>query len=411
MSEWTPIKLGSIVNITNGFAFKSENFLTSLTFNTLPVLKIKNVANGDVHLKDVQYHLIDSKYDKYTSSKGDILITLTGNHPQALTQVVGAVSKQKFDTLAYINQRVAKIDPISSLAFKNFIYYFLKEKSTHDYLASQSSGSANQANISKADIENVELLLPPVTEQIAIASVLSSLDDKIDLLHHQNKTLESMAETLFRQWFDVDSNDEWQEKNVLDIFTLVGGGTPKTSVAEYWTDEIPWISGGDISAAHQGYLYSTEKSISLAGLQNSSAKLLPKNSTVISARGTVGKYALLARDMAFSQSNYGIVSKIGSYPFFIYLLVGFIVDDLLTAAYGSVFDTITTRTFESVNLKFPSLNSIEKFNEEISPIFSKKETNTQQIKTLENLRDTLLPKLMSGEVRVQYAEEAIASVA
>ncbi|HIH7765285.1 TPA: restriction endonuclease subunit S [Escherichia coli] len=411
MSEWTPIKLGSIVNITNGFAFKSENFLTSLTFNTLPVLKIKNVANGDIHLKDVQYHLIDSKYDKYTSSKGDILITLTGNHPQALTQVVGAVSKQKFDTLAYINQRVAKIDPISSLAFKDFIYYFLKEKSTHDYLASQSSGSANQANISKADIENVELLLPPVTEQIAIASVLSSLDDKIDLLHHQNKTLESMAETLFRQWFDVDSNDEWQEKNVLDIFTLVGGGTPKTSVAEYWTDEIPWISGGDISAAHQGYLYSTEKSISLAGLQNSSAKLLPKNSTVISARGTVGKYALLARDMAFSQSNYGIVSKIGSYPFFIYLLVGFIVDDLLTAAYGSVFDTITTRTFESVNLKFPSLNSIEKFNEEISPIFSKKETNTQQIKTLENLRDTLLPKLMSGEVRVQYAEEAIASVA
>ncbi|WP_317474503.1 restriction endonuclease subunit S, partial [Cronobacter sakazakii] len=122
-------------------------------------------------------------------------------------------------------------------------------------------------------------------------------------------------------------------------------------------------------------------------------------------------YALLARDMAFSQSNYGIISKIGSYPFFIYLLVGFIVDDLLTAAYGSVFDTITTRTFESVNLKFPPLNSIEKFNEEISPIFSKKETNTQQIKSLETLRDTLLPKLMSGEVRVQYAEEKLESVA
>lgn len=271
---------------------------------------------------------------------------------------------------------------------------------------------AAQPKLNKASLNLIPLYLPiDESEQKAITSILSSLKDKIDLLHCQNKTLESMAETLFRQWFDVDSNDEWQEKNVLDIFTLVGGGTPKTSVAEYWTDEIPWISGGDISAAHQGYLYSTEKSISLAGLQNSSAKLLPKNSTVISARGTVGKYALLARDMAFSQSNYGIVSKIGNYPFFIYLLVGFIVDDLLTAAYGSVFDTITTRTFESVNLKFPSLNSIEKFNEEISPIFSKKETNTQQIKTLETLRDTLLPKLMSGEVRVQYAEEAIASVA
>ncbi|HGU1013786.1 TPA: restriction endonuclease subunit S, partial [Escherichia coli] len=187
---------------------------------------------------------------------------------------------------------------------------------------------AAQPKLNKASLNLIPLYLPiDESEQKAIASILSSLKDKIDLLHCQNKTLESMAETLFRQWFDVDSNDEWQEKNVLDIFTLVGGGTPKTSVAEYWTDEIPWISGGDISAAHQGYLYSTEKSISLAGLQNSSAKLLPKNSTVISARGTVGKYALLARDMAFSQSNYGIVSKIGNYPFFIYLLVGFIVDD------------------------------------------------------------------------------------
>ncbi|MCH0579551.1 restriction endonuclease subunit S [Escherichia coli] len=291
-----------------------------------------------------------------------------------------------------------------------FLYYLMCDPSFIEYTVLTSKG-AKMPRGDKDAIFSYTVSLPSIQEQKAIASVLSSLDDKIDLLHRQNKTLESMAETLFRQWFDVDSNDEWQEKNVLDIFTLVGGGTPKTSVAEYWTDEIPWVSGGDISAAHQGYLYSTEKSISLAGLQNSSAKLLPKNSTVISARGTVGKYALLARDMAFSQSNYGIVSKIGNYPFFIYLLIGFIVDDLLTAAYGSVFDTITTRTFESVNLKFPSLNSIEKFNEEISPIFSKKETNTQQIKTLETLRDTLLPKLMSGEVRVQYAEEKLESVA
>lgn len=243
MSEWTPIKLGSIVNITNGFAFKSENFLTSLTFNTLPVLKIKNVANGDVHLKDVQYHLIDSKYDKYTSSKGDILITLTGNHPQALTQVVGAVSKQKFDTLAYINQRVAKIDPISSLAFKDFIYYFLKEKSTHDYLASQSSGSANQANISKADIENVELLLPPVTEQIAIASVLSSLDDKIDLLHRQNKTLESMANTLFRQWFIEESQDEWPEATLNQYVELNKSSIDK----KYNIKEIQYLDTGSLT--------------------------------------------------------------------------------------------------------------------------------------------------------------------
>ncbi|EPZ9152981.1 restriction endonuclease subunit S, partial [Enterobacter hormaechei] len=311
-----------------------------------------------------------------------------------------ALIKNKNVALA---QRIITLRGYKNILDNKFLKYWLQSEQGQYELESRASGTT-VFGIKSSILKKIPISLPPYNEQVAISSVLYSIDEKIDLLHRQNKTLESMAETLFRQWFDVDSNEKWQEKNVLDIFTLVGGGTPKTSVAEYWTDEIPWISGGDISSAHQGYLYRTEKSISLAGLQNSSAKLLPKNSTVISARGTVGKYALLARDMAFSQSNYGIVSKIGSYPFFIYLLVGFIVDDLLAAAYGSVFDTITTRTFESVNLKFPSLNSIEKFNKEVASLFNKKEINTSQIKILEKLRDTLLPKLMSGEVRVRYAE-------
>ncbi|MDF9260889.1 restriction endonuclease subunit S [Enterobacter hormaechei] len=318
-----------------------------------------------------------------------------------------ALIKNKNVALA---QRIITLRGYKNILDNKFLKYWLQSEQGQYELESRASGTT-VFGIKSSILKKIPISLPPYNEQVAISSVLYSIDEKIDLLHRQNKTLESMAETLFRQWFDVDSNEKWQEKNVLDIFTLVGGGTPKTSVAEYWTDEIPWISGGDISSAHQGYLYRTEKSISLAGLQNSSAKLLPKNSTVISARGTVGKYALLARDMAFSQSNYGIVSKIGSYPFFIYLLVGFIVDDLLAAAYGSVFDTITTRTFESVNLKFPSLNSIEKINKEVASLFNKKEINTSQIKILEKLRDTLLPKLMSGEVRVRYAEEEISAVA
>ncbi|HAS1768169.1 TPA: restriction endonuclease subunit S, partial [Enterobacter hormaechei subsp. hoffmannii] len=224
-----------------------------------------------------------------------------------------ALIKNKNVALA---QRIITLRGYKNILDNKFLKYWLQSEQGQYELESRASGTT-VFGIKSSILKKIPISLPPYNEQVAISSVLYSIDEKIDLLHRQNKTLESMAETLFRQWFDVDSNEKWQEKNVLDIFTLVGGGTPKTSVAEYWTDEIPWISGGDISSAHQGYLYRTEKSISLAGLQNSSAKLLPKNSTVISARGTVGKYALLARDMAFSQSNYGIVSKIGSYPFFI----------------------------------------------------------------------------------------------
>ena len=209
-----------------------------------------------------------------------------------------------------------------------------------------------------------------------------------------------MAEALFRQWFVEEAGDDWEEKSLYDCIELVGGGTPKTSVDEYWNGNVYWISAKDITPNHKGVILSTEKTITNEGLNNSSAKILPQFSTVISARGTVGKYALLFDDMAFSQSNYGIVPKYKKCYFFNYLLVAAVVDDLVGAAYGSVFDTITTKTFKEHYVTVPSENEIMKFEKEVSPLFWKVLNNSGQIRTLEKLRDTLLPKLMSGEVRV-----------
>ncbi|WP_298145810.1 restriction endonuclease subunit S [uncultured Acinetobacter sp.] len=260
----------------------------------------------------------------------------------------------------------------------------------------------------KSDFDDLQIPLVEEKLQKYIGDVYFNLSLKIDLLHRQNKTLEAMAETLFRQWFIEEAREDWNETKVLDVFSLVGGGTPKTSEASYWDGDIPWLSGGDIANAHQGFIVKAEKSITEFGLQKSSTKLLPKLASVISARGTVGKYAMLSKPMTFSQSNYGIVPKEHTHYYFVYLLLAYIVDELSAAAYGSVFDTITTRTFEDVVLKLPSMDSIAEFESEIAPLFEKKLNNVEQIQTLENLRDTLLPKLMSGEVRVQYPIEDVA---
>jgi len=278
-----------------------------------------------------------------------------------------------------------------------FAYYFLRVIDFSGF----NTGSA-VPTLNRNHIHELEIKIPSLPEQKAIASVLSSLDDKIDLLHRQNKTLEAMAETLFRQWFIEGAKEDWEETKVLDVFSLVGGGTPKTSEATYWDGDIPWLSGGDIANAHQGFLVSAEKSITALGLDKSSTKLLPKLASVISARGTVGKYAMLSRPMTFSQSNYGILPKGHQYYYFVYLLLAYIVDELLAAAYGSVFDTITTRTFEDVGIKLPSMDIVAKFESEIAPIFEKKLNNVEQIQTLEKLRDTLLPKLVNGEVTVKW---------
>jgi len=300
------------------------------------------------------------------------------------------------------NQACCNITVDENKADYRFIYYSLLD--SYAQLENMATGAAQQ-NLNAGMISNFEILLPPLPEQKAIASVLSGLDDKIDLLHRQNKTLEAMAETLFRQWFVEEAQEDWESRGLLDMVQLVGGGTPKTSVHEYWDGDIPWLAGGDIATNHKSFVNDSEKKITEDGLGNSSAKLLPQYATVISARGTVGKYCLLAKPMAFSQSNYGILPNIGECFFFTYLLINHIVDELQSGAYGSVFDTITTNTFKDIKMSLPDDPLIEAFEKEVVPLFQKILINKDQIHTLEKLRDTLLPKLMSREVRVDYERQ------
>ena len=297
------------------------------------------------------------------------------------------------------NQQINSVIPDATTVDNDFLYYSLVDM--YDVLRVYGADGTAVPIVNKGDFENLEISLPPLPEQKTIASVLSSLDDKIDLLHRQNKTLEAMAETLFRQWFIEKANEDWEEGNLLDLVRLVGGGTPKTSVNEYWNGEIPWLAGGDIAENHKGFVVSCGKSITDVGLDNSSAKLLPKYASVISARGTVGKYCILSRPMAFSQSNYGILPQIDNCFFFTYLLINDVVRELQSAAYGSVFDTITTATFDDHSLAIPEEKYIKSFENDITPCFEKMLANEIQIHTLERLRDTVLPQLMSGEVRVE----------
>ncbi|MDO4704113.1 restriction endonuclease subunit S [Tannerella sp.] len=289
----------------------------------------------------------------------------------------------------------------STVSDSDFVYYLCRWSDVRDHAEKNFDGTSGRQRVPKQAFDDLYLKLPELPEQQSIASILSSLDDKIDLLHRQNATLEKMAETLFRQWFVEEAKEDWEEISLYDAIELVGGGTPKTSVVEYWDGNIKWLSGGDIASNHKNFVVNSEKSITKLGLINSSAKLLPKFSTVISARGTVGKYCILSEPMAYSQSNYGILPKFKDCFFFSYLLVSHSVEELQSAAYGSVFDTITTNTFKGITISLPVKETIIQFNESIKPYFLKILSNQTQIRTLTALRDTLLLKLMSGEVRVE----------
>ncbi len=381
MSEWREIRISDFIELSKD-QFKPDQNADFI------YIGLEHIEQEKLRLNSVG-HSSEITSNKFLFKSGDVLFG-------KLRPYFRKVIKIKFDGVCSTDIWVVRAKKNFS---QDFAFYFL---ANWEFINTANAGEGG-SRMPRADwnfLKNTEWTIPEYDEQKAIAAVLSSLDDKIDLLHRQNITLEAMAETLFRQWFIEEAQDNWEEKSLLELVELVGGGTPKTSMNEYWNGDIPWLPGGDIATNHKGFVLSSEKTITKAGLDNSSAKLLPKFATVISARGTVGKYCLLASDMAFSQSNYGILPKIEGCYFFTYLLVNHLVEELQSAAYGSVFDTITTSTFRDATFATPPTDKVLDFESVIAKYFDKKLLNQTQIRTLEKLRDTLLPKLMSGEVRV-----------
>jgi len=395
MSEWKEYQLDEVYDFASGLSKSADQFGFGYGFcsfkdvfkNYFLPEKLSSLANTS------------EKERKSCSIKlGDVFLTRTSETQEELGMSSVALKDYPEATFNGFTKRlrpkgVIEVNP-------EYAGYYFRSPKFRANVTSMSS-MTTRASLNNDMLAALSINLPSPKEQATIGNTLKSLDNKIDLLHRQNDTLEAMAETLFRQWFVEDTKEDWAETNLFDSIELIGGGTPKTENAEYWDGNIKWLSCGDISANHKNFVVRTEKSITEIGLQNSSAKLLPKFSTVISARGTVGKYCLLSEPMAYSQSNYGIKPKFEGCFFFTYLLVAYSVNELQAAAYGSVFDTITTTTFKELKISLPESLVIQEFEEIAKPYFKKMFNNQNQIHTLTTLRDTLLPKLMSGEVRVK----------
>ncbi len=154
---------------------------------------------------------------------------------------------------------------------------------------------------------NQEFYLPEISEQKAIANVLSSLDDKIDLLHRQNKTLEAMAETLFRQWFIEEAQDDWENLPIDVIVSLKGGGTPSTKQSSYWDGQINWSSPRDLSNHSSVFLFDTERKITTEGLSQISSGLLPIGTVLLSSRAPIGYLAITDIPVAINQGYIAII--------------------------------------------------------------------------------------------------------
>ena len=401
MSDWNETSIGNHIDLISGYAFKSGNFLENKVDGALPVIKIKNVANGDVNFNDVVYHKFDSSLEKFVLSKGDVLIAMTGNHPPAETQVVGDVSKYKLSEKALLNQRVGKLVPKGKTDL-NFIYYLFKSEDVRFNLANKSSGSANQANISKGDILSLVVKIPSPDEQTAISDVLNSIDNKIDLLNLQNLTLEKMAQTLFRQWFVEEAKEEWEEVPLESFFDfLEGPGIRNWQYTETGTPfiNIRLISNGDINVSKANYVSNEEANGKYSHFH------LKEDDMIVSTSGTLGKNAIVRKYHLPLLLNTSVIrfrpKDKKNYSFmYQYLNSKLFQEHLESAASGSVQANFGPTHLKAMNIQKPSLEALEGYAVQADPLYFKLKSNQAQIRTLTVLRDTLIPSLMNNEVTI-----------
>ena len=292
-----------------------------------------------------------------------------------------------------------------------YLYYLLSQDVFFDYVMKGAKGTKMPRG-DKEQIMQYPVNLPDLPTQRRIASILSSLDAKIETNNKINANLEAQAQALFKSWFVdfepfkdgnfIDSElgkipEGWRVGRLLDVFDLKPGGTPSTTNDKYWKNgTIPFFGPKDVVGM---YCFNTEKHITEDGLNNCASQLYPKDTVFLTARGTVGKVTMAALPMAMNQSNYALVGKDGITQIFVYFFVLNEVKKLLKLANGAVFSAITTKDFKG-RVVIPDTKSISEFTVLIKPIFDNIHKNSTENLTLSTLRDTLLPKLMSGEIEV-----------
>ena len=295
----------------------------------------------------------------------------------------------------------------------DFVYYLTKTPLFRDTAIKSMVGSSGRQRAQMDVLENLKMFVPKdISDQHRIASILSSLDRKIELNNKINADLEEMAQAIFKNWFVdfepfkdgkfVDSElgmipEGWKVGRLTDVIKLMPGGTPKTSEPLYWDNgTIPFFSPKDVNGV---YCFATEKHITETGLNKCSSNLYPKDTIFITCRGTVGKVCLAACDMAMNQSNYAIKAIDGYSQYYIFFLVKSVVERLIKKSNGAVFSAITSKDFDE-EILIPSQKAVEDFTNVIDGFFRRIFTIGTENSRLSLLRDTLLPRLMSGELEV-----------
>ena len=278
------------------------------------------------------------------------------------------------------------------IADEDYLYYLVCSPEVREPAIKSMVGSSGRQRVQTDVVKAIEIEVPPLAEQVKIGAFLKLIDDKIALNDRINKNLEQQAAAVFNKFYDASTN----QQPFTTLINVLGGGTPKTGNPEFWDGSIPFFTPKDVGTP---YTFKTEKYITELGLKHCNSRLYPTNTTFVTARGTVGKISLAGAPMAMNQSCYALTSDIVD-PLLVYFYVLKAVNALKHKASGAVFDAIVTRDFDGEIINILSDADSEAALSIIKPMMEAIHNNSKENMRLSAVRDTLLLKLMSGELDV-----------
>lgn len=316
------------------------------------------------------------------------------------------------DTPACIAQNTIGLRIDVAVADPIFAYYVLSSNEIQSNLKSLDIGSA-QPSIKVPHLLNLSVALPPLSTQSRIAAILSALDDKIELNRQINATLEAIAQAIFKEWF-VDLNfpgatgemveselgmipHGWWVEKLGEIVEVKGGTTPSTKEERFWNGENYWATPKDLSNLSSPILLTTERKITTEGAKQIGSGILPSGTLLLSSRAPIGYLAISDIPVSINQGFIAINAKATSNLFILHWLKEN-METIIGRANGSTFLEISKTNFREIELVIPDTQITQMFEKVIAPIFEQIKVNMQESITLATLRDSLLPKLMNGEI-------------
>jgi len=359
----------------------------------VPVLNGSNLEGFSLSEKTFRYVTREKadSLNKANAHRGDIVIT----HRGTLGQIAFIPQDSKYDRYV-ISQSQFRVRCNDKVLPEYLVYYFHTPIGQHKLLSNASQVGVPALARPSSTFQQIEVVLPELSIQKRVVEIISTIQKKIANNQELNDNLQQQAAALFSSLYDRSNT----EVGFTDLIQILGGGTPKTGENTYWNGNIAFFTPKDVGTP---YTLITEKTISKEGLSHCNSRLYPVNTVFVTARGTVGKVGMSGVPMAMNQSCYALVGK-ETHQLLVYFYTLKAVDRLKHKASGAVFDAITTRDFESEQIMKLSDDAATAFLRVAEPMFQEVLNNNIENLRLSTLRDSLLPKLMSGEIDVSAVQ-------